>query len=487
MGDETYKCDKNLSLEECELTILRIAVDKAAEKEGKAIVNSPEVQQIITIVEQFLKDKKLVAYGGTAINSILPLEDQFYNKDMEIPDYDFFSPNAQKDAKELADIYVKKGFVEVEAKNGVHEGTYKVFVNFIPVADITFLHTDIFSAIKKEAIKRNGILYAPPNYLRMALYLELSRPAGDVSRWEKVLKRITLLNKNYPLQAENCWKIDFQRKMANDENADKIYNTIRETFIKEQSVFFGGYAISLYSTYMPSKLRHKFKKYPDFDVLSINPKKTAEHIKKALNHIGVDKVFISKRSSIGEIIAEHYEVTIDKDTVAFIYEPLACHSYNIITIHGKKIRIATIDTMLSFYLAFLYANKKYYDTERILCMSQYLFKVQQHNRLKQKGLLRRFSIDCYGHQETLEEMRAAKARKFIELKGIKGTEEYEQHFMRYRPADKINMVRSPSKKKTKNKKRLSSNSKMITRKSNSNSSRKSSRNSKSNSYSSSSE
>ncbi len=35
----------------------------------------------------------------------------------------------------------------------------------------------------------NGIRYAPPNFLRMNMYLELSRPAGDVSRWEKVFKR----------------------------------------------------------------------------------------------------------------------------------------------------------------------------------------------------------------------------------------------------------------------------------------------------------
>ena len=30
----------------------------------------------------------------------------------------------------------------------------------------------------------------------MAMYVELSRPMGDVSRWEKILKRIILLNKN---------------------------------------------------------------------------------------------------------------------------------------------------------------------------------------------------------------------------------------------------------------------------------------------------
>ena len=47
-------------------------------------------------------------------------------------------------------------------------------------------------------------------------------------------------------------------------------------------------------------------------------------------------------------------------------------------------RVATLDTMLSFYLAFVYVNRPYYDPNRILCMSQFLFKVQEKNRLKQK-------------------------------------------------------------------------------------------------------
>jgi hypothetical protein len=449
-----FKCDKGLTLEDCELAILRMAVDKAEEKEGIAIVNSPEVKKIINVVEEFLKKRKLIAYGGTAINSILPIEDQFYNKNTEIPDYDFFSPNAHQDAKDLADIYYKNGFQEVEAKNGIHEGTYKVFVNFIPVADITFLNKSIFQVLQKEAISKKGILYAPPNFLRMSMYLELSRPAGDVSRWEKVLKRLTLLNKNFPLKANDCWKIDFQRKMENTENIN-IYDVIKNTFIKENVVFFGGFAISLYSRYMPSKLKHKFKKNPDFDVLSIEPLKTANSVKHALDNIGIQNVSIVKRESIGEIISLHYEIKVEKDTVAFIYEPMACHSYNIININNQAIKIATIDTMLSFYLAFLYSNKDYYDINRILCMSQYLFKVQQHNRLNQKGLLKRFSIECYGHQETLEEMRANKNKLFLSLKNKKNTKEYELHFMRYRPDNKIINARqekSLSKKKLSKKK-----------------------------------
>ena len=43
------------------------------------------------------------------------------------------------------------------------------------------------------------------------MYLELSRPNGDVSRWEKVMKRLTLLNKYYPMDITECSHIDFQR------------------------------------------------------------------------------------------------------------------------------------------------------------------------------------------------------------------------------------------------------------------------------------
>jgi hypothetical protein len=91
--------------------------------------------------------------------------------------------------------------------------------------------------------------------------------------------------------------------------------------------------------------------------------------------------------------------------------------------------------MLSFYLAFLYASRDYYDTDRILCIAQYLFKVQQENRLKQSGLLRRFSINCYGHQESLGELRSKKAEKFLELRNQKNSKEYEENFLRYRPGD----------------------------------------------------
>jgi hypothetical protein len=448
-----YICDKKMTFQECELAILRTAIDKAEKIQGKKIANSQEVKRIISIVEIFLRKKQLICYGGTAINNILPKQDQFYNTDIEIPDYDFYSFNALHDAKELVDIYIENGFQEVEAKSGQHHGTYKVYVNFIPVADISYIPKELFNAIKKEAIKVAGILYSPPNLLRMNMYLELSRPAGDVSRWEKVLKRLTLLNKHYPLTSKECSKINFQREMANNENADKIYENVKNTLIDQGVVFFGGNALSLYSQYMPKNLKHKQKKIPDFDVLSEEPLLTSQILKERLADIGIKNVKILKRPGIGEIIAPHYEIKVANDTVVFIYEPLACHSYNIIKEDGYDIKIGTIDTMLSFWLAFLYANRPYYDKARILCMSTYLFEVQEKNRLAQKGLLKRFSINCMGHQETVEEMRAEKAEKYIEFKDKKKDEKYEEWFLRYRPLDKIDDLKEKqTNKKSRNKK-----------------------------------
>ncbi len=432
---KTVKCDKDLTFEECELTILRSAVDLAQEKMAKKAINSPEIQDIIRVVEDFLRRKQLVTYGGSALNEILPPEDRFYNKDLEIPDYDFYSPNALNDAKELADIYFNKGYEDVEAKAGQHHGTFKVFVNFIPVADLTQMPKELFYFIKKDAISINGILFSPPNLLRMASYLELSRPAGDTSRWEKVMKRLSLLNKNYPVTDFNCNKVDFQREMENNKRADEIYEVVRDTLINQGCVFFGGFAIANYSKYMPKKQREKVKRIADFDVLSYDPIATAEILKERLKDIKVFNVTIITRPPIGELIPEQIEVRVGRDTVAVIYKPIACHSYNNVKIGGKKVKIATIDTMLAFYLAFIYADKPYYNPQRILCMAQFLFDVQQKNRLNQKGLLRRFTITCYGRQQTIEDMRSEKAKKFRELKDKKNSTEYQEWFLRYNPAD----------------------------------------------------
>jgi hypothetical protein len=438
-----------MTFEDCELAVLRQSIDENQKIKGHKLVNQSEILKMIAIVENFLIKKKLLCYGGTAINNILPAEAQFYDHTVDIPDYDFFSHHAMRDAKELADVYAANGYANVEAKTGVHFGTYKVFVNFIPMADVTQIHRDLFKALSNKSINVAGITYVPPDFLRMSMYLELSRPEGDLSRWEKVLKRLTLLNKYHPIKLPNegCSDVLFQRPLDNilvDDTSNHIFDTVRQVFIELGVVFFGGYASALYSRYMPNDQRRLVAKNPDFDVLYNDPEACAAILVERL--AGFVKLKTKKHAAIGELIPESVEVLVNGDTIAFIYKPIACHNYNVLTVGGQELRVATIDTILSFYLAFLFIDQPIFSKyrNRHLCIVNFLFELEQRNRLAQKGLLRRFTPTCYGNQETLESIRAQKAAKFAELKTNRMSDEYQAWFLHYIP--NVNKTKAKRKK-----------------------------------------
>ena len=435
-SNEKEKCDKKLTFEEKELELLRNSVDKAETKLGKKIQQSNDIVNIIKIVEAFMRRKKVVCYGGTAINNILPVNDQFYDKDIEIPDYDFFSINALKQVKELADIFFKEGYTEVEVRPSVHADTYKLYVNFIPVADVTQFEPKIYKILLKNSIRKEGISYAPPDYLRLQTYNELARPDGDVTRWEKIYKRLILLNKHYPFKENpKCSQINFMRDFTGSaELNESLYSVVKDAMINESVVFIGGYASSLYGRHMPPEQKKQLQHVPDFDVLAEDPKAVAYIVKEKLQDAGFKNVKINTKPAVGDgIIMLHYEIIVDEDTLCFIYKPYGCFSYNTIQVNKKTVKVATIETMLLFLLAFLYADRPYYDHERIICMAQYLINVQAKNRLEQKGLLKRFNTNCYGYEKTLIEIRSEKAAKYEELKHDKNSKEYNRYFFKYMP------------------------------------------------------
>ena len=140
---------------------------------------------------------------------------------------------------------------------------------------------------------------------------------------------------------------------------------------------------------MPKKEKRVINSIPDFDILSEDPFESATILKEQLIYEGFKNIKINKKPSIGEYVDEHYEIIVNKDNIAIIYKAQACYSYNVIYINNQKIKVASIDTMLYFYLIFIYANRIYFDENRLLCMSEYLFKVQLKNRLEQKGFIKK--------------------------------------------------------------------------------------------------
>lgn len=448
------KCPKKASYEECEKLILKHTIEKIEKEYGGSLMGQSRVQEMVSIIETFLRKKKVMCYGGTAINDSLPKQDQFYDRELEFPDYDFFSKTALDDAKELADIYVKKGFDDVEAKAGVHFGTYKVFVNYIPVADITQIPSELFDNLYKERTTVNGVSYVPPDYLRMSMYLELSRPAGDVSRWEKVYTRLQLLNKHYPVNA-NCGKeieidvsdIGSKKALTADYIRGDIYDKLLERLVKSNAVFFGSAARDAY--FKIGKRNVKQIKIPDFDVIVENSETIANNIVEHMAKSDIE-LKIKKEVNDGDFIPNYVMLLFKGNVIAKLYEPLACHSYNILRQGKYYIRIASIETMLSLYLTFVYLSRSHFDKERILCMVARLFELQQKNRTKQSGILKRYSMTCYGEQPTIESIFEKKSNAFKRLVKEKkrGTREWEQWFLKYTPSNSKDKVMKEYKKST---------------------------------------
>jgi hypothetical protein len=228
--------------------------------------------------------------------------------------------------------------------------------------------------------------------------------------------------------------------MSPSKKEIEIFDLVRDEAIHEKLVFFGGYARSLFSEHLKKAQRPVlFSSMPSFDLLSEDAKKSAYKIKEKLEKTGYfSRVTVEEREDFGEHVSEHYELVVDGRTVAFIYDPApgACHNYNVVRVQGKDVNVATTDTILSFYLLFLYMNRPYYDRDRLLCMSQYIYDLQYDNLANNEGIFKRFSKPCIGKQVTLKDIKDIKSHMFNKLKDKKGTREYEEWFLNYNPIEK---------------------------------------------------
>ena len=450
---------ENISLEDMEINLIKDAVEYSEKLKTMVMNQSKDIEDIIGVVEKFIKKKKLICYGGTAINNILPKKFQFYDKKVDIPDYDIYSTTPLEDSKELADIYAKKGYSNVEVRTSIHAGTYKVSVIFISIVDITYMDEPTFNQMKKDAVVLDDITYAPVNYLRMSMYKELSRPNGDISRWEKVFKRLNLLNNSYPMKNKLCDKIKFDAvgDVLDVDIAKKekdLFEIVKDILIKNKSVFVGEFAASLYGKYMSKEHKDRFLKNKErfhIETLSDDPLAYTKIVKAELKKKGYDHIKIEEREPIGHIIDVHYEITVNDIPVCLIYKSEGCYNYNTIKREKKDVRVATIDTIMTFLLAAMYTGRPYYNNDKLLCIAQYLFIIQIKNRLANRGLLKRFTLDCIGYEQTLHERRLEKAKKYRILKKDRESKEFKELFFKYNPNEEKELKELLREDKKKNK------------------------------------
>jgi len=222
-----------------QIRIITNASENAKQRMDYYSAHDENVLYSIEIIERFLRKSHRLCYGGQAINAHLPAKYKFYDPEFSIPDYDFFTPSQIPDIRLIIKDLRQAGFEEVSVREGMHEGTVKIYVNFIPVADITEIDPTLYKAMSKREYVTNGISYMDASSLRMLMYLELSRPHGEVSRWQKVFERLLLFNEfvpKRPCQVKNPFR--FLKQKTNGLTESQVEYTLR--YLVENKLIFAG-------------------------------------------------------------------------------------------------------------------------------------------------------------------------------------------------------------------------------------------------------
>jgi hypothetical protein len=391
---------------------------------NRVAAKDPGTITSLAVVKKFLKEHPVLCYGGTAINNLLPKKDQFYNPEEDVPDYDFFSKTPQAHSVTIANQLRKEGVAAVEVKPGMHLGTFKVFADFTGVADITHLDEEIFDRLWKEAEVRQGIHYVPVNFLRMSMYLELSRPHGDVSRWEKVYSRLELLNKAYPA---SCNKKDAKQ---HEELTDEQQKGVLKLLKNEDVVLLSVSAAEI----------HLNKNWTT-PIGLLAERETIERLTKG------EKVEVNEEN---DILPRRTSVLSEDGTKSLFrfYETTACHSYHEM---DNGVRVASIPTTLQFFFAYLYSGAQEENVASVLCIAQRLVDIANSKAKRRFELLT--PKECIGVQESFIEMKRNKAELFEDLGKDRNSKKFLEYFFTYNPGD------ASSKKKAKSAlKKLKSNS-----------------------------
>ena len=422
-----------MNIEYLKNSIKRNEIFQKKNKKDKYISN-----KLLSIVENFIINNKLICYGGTAINNILPNEKQFYDYDVDIPDYDFFSPNALQHAKDLCNIYSKENVYHVEGKNAFFYGTYKVFVNFVPIADITQVHPDFYNYLLKHSVKVSEILYTPPSFLRMSLHQELARPLGDVSRWEKIYERMNLLNIYYPIKIRNKNIKNSSIIKLNGKDFNDSYNKILNFFILNGCVFCNLNIVScLLNKYFDKKICDSKTSKDIFIVYSNN----LESDIKTIKTLKIKNITINFIESKYKFISNYSSIYYKSKLIGYLFQTNSCLSFNEIKYNNSLLKIGNLDTLLNIYFSLILMDDILIDNHFIYQLCSRINKIiyNYDNFIKKYGknniptILNRFNLPCYGNQDDYQHILQERNKKYKELKDKKSSQEYKKWFFKYVP------------------------------------------------------
>lgn len=389
------------------------------------------------IIKNFININNLIVYGGNALNAILPPEDRFYKPD-EFSDYDILSPTAKEHAKALADIFYEHGFTYTEVVPAMHDGTYKVLINFKHIADITNTSADFFNEMLKlskqerkyhKYLDKSSTLNIAPIYLvKHFIIVEMAWPKTSLYRWPKVYNRLALLNKHYnpdiqfgptPYKSTPKDSIEKLCKLSKyptiPPEVPDIFEKVLDIIKVHKLPLIGNFAVGLH-------LGKNYKQdvgfvreccrlddfFSVFEIMSQDPKSTFELISSFLTPMMPNcKLTTAKRFYYDEIMPERLRVYLDVTTpqspkpirisLLTIVE-IKDRCYSTTDIHG--LTVGTPYTILSFLYAY-YLVYRVFESLKIAKHVEQMIKLLETYVETKLTLKEKFVTECFGQEKSL--------------------------------------------------------------------------------------
>jgi hypothetical protein len=232
----------------------------------------------------------------------------------------------------------------------------------------------------------------------MNMYLELSRPAGMVSRWEKVYQRLLLLNETHPIKAGHCTAEPLKALGTSSRRGPVIRDRIVEIGVDAGAIFLSG------ASYLAGK-----DPADDEVVLMMSPHRH-DLARRCAAAIKTPTLHFKDFPAQGELLPARTELHA-LSLVAVVFDTVACHSYMTLP-ESPGYRLGSIDLLIQMYYAFYFAELRNLLAVRLMCVIQELIELESARRRKAAAadadkIRDVFPLECIGHQPSMPELKKA--------------------------------------------------------------------------------
>ena len=392
-----------------EARVQAIAQRKANEMERVAYA---KYRHLFDEATAFLRPRRVLLYGGTALNYLLPEEARFYEAE-SLPDVDVMCLDGKRLASEVVQHFEARGHAHAGLSEALHPGTYKVYVDGLQLLDITTVSRRTYAKLAKGAVRTQlGLLAANPEYLRATMHNMLAQPQ-DSGRWAKMVRRVAAFYARFPVATAPCMAA-LRAAALEVRLPAAVLQQARRELQRRGCVWTGAAAFERIARQAGLEAVRegpwRLPGAPALECLSEEaPAVVARELVASLAAVDAGAVY-----AVGELLFDEFappHVLVARNGVPFaaVFQPDACLS----VVKVGDARVSSLQTTIRLAMALQFSSLRWAARAAGAygCMADLLVNVmlQQLTRPpggpKPRALLNSFVTACYGRQPGLVTLR----------------------------------------------------------------------------------